>query len=135
MLEAFVAGAGAIFTVATLVSMVLGVIAGIIAAAIPGFTITMAIILTLPLTFAMPPLQGVATMLAVYVGGYTGGLFSAALLGISGERRPRWRRPSTPFRWPAAESRGGRWGSASGHRSSARSSAPSCWSWRHRRWR
>lgn len=84
MFEAFVAGAGAIFTVATLVSMVLGVIAGIIAAAIPGFTITMAIILTLPLTFAMPPLQGVATMLAVYVGGYTGGLFSAALLGIPG---------------------------------------------------
>lgn len=84
MFEAFVAGAGAIFTAATLISMVLGVIAGIIAAAIPGFTITMAIILTLPLTFAMPPLQGVATMLAVYVGGYTGGLFSAALLGIPG---------------------------------------------------
>ena len=36
MLEAFVAGAGALFTAGTLISMVLGVIAGIIAAAIPG---------------------------------------------------------------------------------------------------
>lgn len=84
MLEAFIAGAGALATPMTLLTMTLGVIAGIVAAAIPGFTITMAIILTLPLTFAMPPLQGVATMLAVYVGGFTGGLFSAALLGIPG---------------------------------------------------
>ena len=84
MLEAFIAGAGALATPATLLTMTLGVVAGIVAAAIPGFTITMAIILTLPLTFAMPPLQGVATMLAVYVGGFTGGLFSAALLGIPG---------------------------------------------------
>jgi putative tricarboxylic transport membrane protein len=44
----------------------------------------MAIVLTLPLTFTMPPLQGVATMLAVYIGGYTGGMISAALLGIPG---------------------------------------------------
>lgn len=84
MFEAFLAGGTALFTVATLFTMALGVVAGLIAAAIPGFTITMAIILTLPLTFAMPPLQGVATMLAVYVGGYTGGLLSAALLGIPG---------------------------------------------------
>ena len=61
-----------------------GSIAGIIAAAIPGFTVTMAIVLTLPLTFSMEPLQGIAVMLSVYVGGYTGGLISAALLGIPG---------------------------------------------------
>lgn len=84
MMEAILAGADQIFSISTLLTMLLGAIAGIIAAAIPGFTITMAIILTLPLTFGMPPLQGVATMLAVYVGGYTGGLVSAALLGIPG---------------------------------------------------
>ncbi|MCK2041364.1 tripartite tricarboxylate transporter permease [Chromohalobacter sp. TMW 2.2308] len=73
-----------LFTLPTMATMLLGVVAGVIASAIPGFTITMAIVLTLPLTFTMAPLQGVATMLAVYVGGYSGGLISAALLGIPG---------------------------------------------------
>ncbi|HEY9058685.1 MAG TPA: tripartite tricarboxylate transporter permease [Aurantimonas sp.] len=68
----------------TLLYMAFGSLAGIIAAAIPGFTVTMAIVLTLPLTFTMPPLQGISVMLSVYVGGYTGGLISAALLGIPG---------------------------------------------------
>ncbi len=84
MLDAFLLGADQIFSPYTLLFMLLGSIAGIIAAAIPGFTVTMAIVLTLPLTFAMEPLQGIAVMLAVYVGGYTGGLISAALLGIPG---------------------------------------------------
>ncbi|KAE9625131.1 tripartite tricarboxylate transporter permease [Parasedimentitalea maritima] len=73
-----------IFAVSTLLYMLVGSVAGIIAAAIPGFTVTMAIVLTLPLTFTMEPLQGVAVMLSVYVGGLTGGLISAALLGIPG---------------------------------------------------
>mgnify|MGYP006400187623 FL=1 len=84
MTEALFAGMDQLFTLSTMVTMLLGVVAGVIAAAIPGFTITMAIVLTLPLTFTMDPLQGVATMLAVYVGGYSGGLISAALLGIPG---------------------------------------------------
>lgn len=84
MTEALFAGMDQLFTLSTMATMLLGVVAGVIAAAIPGFTITMAIVLTLPLTFTMDPLQGVATMLAVYVGGYSGGLISAALLGIPG---------------------------------------------------
>jgi putative tricarboxylic transport membrane protein len=64
--------------------MAVGVMGGVITAAIPGFTITMAIILTLPLTYSMTPVQGIATLLAVWVGGGNGGLFSAALLGIPG---------------------------------------------------
>lgn len=83
-MESFLIGAAQIFTLTTLLYMVAGSIAGIIAAAIPGFTVTMAIVLTLPLTFTMEPLQGIAVMLSVYVGGYTGGLISAALLGIPG---------------------------------------------------
>lgn len=84
MLDAFLLGADQIFSASTLLYMLIGSIAGIIAAAIPGFTVTMAIVLTLPLTFAMAPLQGIAVMLSVYVGGYSGGLISAALLGIPG---------------------------------------------------
>lgn len=77
-------GAAEVLSLTTLAMMLAGAIAGIIAAAIPGFTVTMAIVLTLPLTFTMDPLQGISVMLSVYVGGYTGGLISAALLGIPG---------------------------------------------------
>nr|WP_321461339.1 tripartite tricarboxylate transporter permease [uncultured Cohaesibacter sp.] len=83
-MDSFLIGASQIFTFTTLLYMIAGSIAGIVAAAIPGFTVTMAIVLTLPLTFTMEPLQGIAVMLSVYVGGYTGGLISAALLGIPG---------------------------------------------------
>jgi putative tricarboxylic transport membrane protein len=83
-MDAFLLGAATVLSPATLAMMLAGAIAGIIAAAIPGFTVTMAIVLTLPLTFTMDPLQGIAVMLSVYVGGYTGGLISAALLGIPG---------------------------------------------------
>lgn len=84
MLELFLSGAAQILTPWVLLSMAVGTIGGVITAAIPGFTITMAIILTLPLTYAMTPVQGIATLLAVWVGGGNGGLFSAALLGIPG---------------------------------------------------
>ncbi len=84
MLDGFAVGFLEILQLATLVTMFVGVVAGIVASAIPGFTITMAIVLTLPLTFYMPPVQGIATMLGVYVGGLTGGMISAALLGIPG---------------------------------------------------
>jgi len=83
-MDAFLLGASEVLSFSTLIMMFFGAIAGIVAAAIPGFTVTMAIVLTLPLTFALPPLQGVSVMLSVYVGGYTGGLISAALLGIPG---------------------------------------------------
>ncbi|MDJ0932784.1 tripartite tricarboxylate transporter permease [Breoghania sp.] len=83
-MDSFLSGLTQIFTLTTLIYMLAGSIAGIIAAAIPGFTVTMAIVLTLPLTFSMEPLQDIAVMLSVYVGGYTGGLISAALLDIPG---------------------------------------------------
>src|SRR5574341_2672791 len=68
----------------TFLSMSLGIIAGLIGGAIPGVTITMTIILTLPFTFGMDPVQGLATMVGVYVGGEAGGLVSACLIGIPG---------------------------------------------------
>jgi len=44
----------------------------------------MAVILTLPFTFSMPPVQGLATMIGVFVGGLSGGLMSGMLAGIPG---------------------------------------------------
>ncbi len=62
----------------------LGTLAGIIAAAIPGFTILMAVVLVFPFTFAMTPLEGLSTLIGVYVGGFSGGQISGILLGIPG---------------------------------------------------
>ena len=68
----------------TLGLMLVGTLAGILAGAIPGFTIAMGVILTLPFTFGMTAIQGLATMLGVFVGGFSGGLMSCMLTGIPG---------------------------------------------------
>ena len=68
----------------TFLYMVGGTVVGLIGSAIPGITITMTVILVLPFTFGVTPLQGLTTMIGVYVGGSTGGLVTATLLGIPG---------------------------------------------------
>ena len=73
-----------IFATKTLLLMAVGVAGGLIAGAIPGFTIAMAVVLTLPFTFSMPPEQGLATMVSVLVGGLSGGLMAGILTGIPG---------------------------------------------------
>jgi putative tricarboxylic transport membrane protein len=74
----------ALFTFQTMFFMAIGVLAGLMAGAIPGFTITMAVVLTLPFTFGMSSIQGVAVMVCVLVGGLSGGLMSGILTGIPG---------------------------------------------------
>ncbi len=84
MIENILLAAPELFTVATMALMMLGTLVGLLAGAIPGFTIAMAVVLVLPFTFAMSPVQGLATMIAVYVGGLSGGLMSGILTGIPG---------------------------------------------------
>jgi len=84
MLEQLLASTAAIFDPKIFLPMTGGIAAGLIGGAIPGVTITMTIVLVLPFTFGMDPLQGLATMIGVYVGGESGGLVSASLLGIPG---------------------------------------------------
>jgi putative tricarboxylic transport membrane protein len=67
-----------------LVPLFLGTLVGLIGGALPGVTITMTIIIVLPFTFGLDPLQGLATMTGVYVGGSAGGAITAALIGIPG---------------------------------------------------
>jgi putative tricarboxylic transport membrane protein len=67
-----------------LVPLAAGTLAGVIGGALPGVTITMTIIVVLPFTFGLDPLQGLAAMTGVYVGGSAGGLVTAILLGIPG---------------------------------------------------
>src|SRR3972149_1789627 len=73
-----------VITPYNLLLMAIGVLAGLTAGAIPGFTITMAVVLPLPFTFGMQPIEGLSTMIGVYVGALTGGLYACALIGIPG---------------------------------------------------
>ena len=78
------AGASVLLDPLTLGLMAIGTLAGLLAGAIPGFTIAMGVTLTLPFTFGMSPIQGLATMMGVFVGGLSGGLMSGMLTGIPG---------------------------------------------------
>ena len=61
-----------------------GVFLGIIFGSIPGLTAGMAMVLCLPLSFAMTPLNGTALLCGLFIGGISGGLMSAILLKIPG---------------------------------------------------
>jgi putative tricarboxylic transport membrane protein len=75
---------GTILHMQYLVPLVLGTVAGVIGGALPGVTITMTVIMVLPFTFGLDPLQGLAAMTGVYVGGSAGGSITASLIGIPG---------------------------------------------------
>jgi putative tricarboxylic transport membrane protein len=81
---ALAAAGAALVEPTTLLGLVVGVLIGLVGGAIPGITITLTIILVLPFTFGMDTIAGLATMIGVYVGGESGGLVSACLLGIPG---------------------------------------------------
>lgn len=61
-----------------------GTMVGIIFGAIPGMTATMAVAVCLPLTYSLGLENGLALLLGLYVGGISGGLVPAILLGIPG---------------------------------------------------
>ena len=84
VIENVIAAFNELATYHTFFLMMIGVACGLIAGSIPGFTIAMAVVLTLPFTFGMPPVQGIATMVSVLVGGLSGGLMAGILTGIPG---------------------------------------------------
>lgn len=61
-----------------------GVVIGIIFGAVPGLSSTMAMILFLPMSFGMEPMNGTSLLIGLYLGGISGGLISAILLKIPG---------------------------------------------------
>jgi putative tricarboxylic transport membrane protein len=85
MFELLGAGLADIFQVKYLVPLFIGTLIGVVGGALPGITITMTVIVVLPFTFGLEPLQGLACMIGVYVGGETGGLITSCLLGIPGK--------------------------------------------------
>lgn len=68
-----------------LAPLFIGTLVGVVGGALPGITNTMTVIMVLPFTFGLEPLQGLAAMIGVYVGGESGGLITSTLLGIPGK--------------------------------------------------
>ena len=66
------------------VYLIIGVFFGMVFGAIPGLTAALAVTLILPFTYAMVAQNGLTTLIAIYVGGISGGLVSAILLNIPG---------------------------------------------------
>ena len=85
MFELLGSGLVGIFQIKYLVPLFIGTLVGVVGGALPGITITMTVIVVLPFTFGLEPLQGLACMIGVYVGGETGGLITSCLLGIPGK--------------------------------------------------
>ncbi len=84
MLELIGVGFAEVASVGTILLIVAGVTLGIIFGSIPGLSATMAIALCLPLTYGMTPINGMALLIGLYIGGVSGGLVAAILLRIPG---------------------------------------------------
>ena len=69
----------------TILLVAIGTVVGIIFGAIPGLTATMAIVMFLPVTYSMAASEGISMLMALYIGGISGGLISAILLNIPGD--------------------------------------------------
>src|SRR6266508_2377362 len=81
MFELLAAGIVNVLHLKYLLPLFIGTLAGVVGGALPGVTITMTIILVLPFTYGLDPLQGLAAMSGVYVGGSAGELGRAVWLG------------------------------------------------------
>ena len=75
---------GALCTIENFLWANLGVLLGIIIGCIPGLTVTLGIILFLPLTYQMDAITSIVMMLSLYTGGMYGGSISAILINTPG---------------------------------------------------
>ena len=73
------------FTLYNIGLILVGLLIGMVIGCIPGLSVTLGIILMLPLTYSMSdPASAIILMLAVYVGGMYGGSISAVTLNTPG---------------------------------------------------
>jgi putative tricarboxylic transport membrane protein len=84
MLAHLLEASAVIFSPLTFCCIFGGVLLGIVFGIIPGLTATLAVILLIPITYGLDPLSGIAVLIGVYIGGISGGLVSATLLGMPG---------------------------------------------------
>ena len=84
MVDLFSEVAVELFTLQNLLVSVTSIIFGIIIGCIPGLTVTLGVILLLPLTYGVNPITAILALLAIYVGGCYGGSISAILINTPG---------------------------------------------------
>ncbi len=84
MLDMIIGGFGSVMTFEALALMLVGTVLGIIFGVIPGLSAATAVALFLPLTFGMDPIVAIALMMALYIGGSSGGFIAAILVNIPG---------------------------------------------------
>ena len=84
-MENIISALQCILSPATVGLMLIGLTMGIIMGAIPGLGGGIGITLMLPLTFKMDSTTAIAFLMAISVGGISGGYIGSVLLGIPGD--------------------------------------------------
>lgn len=84
MFEGLFSGFQDMLAISNLALIFVGTGLGLLVGALPGLSSPMAIIVLLPITFAMETLPAFALMIGIYVGTKLGGSFSAILLRTPG---------------------------------------------------
>ena len=85
MLDAFLSAGAQLFNPAVVGAMLLGLPLGLVIGLLPGLSGITAFAFLIPFTFGMPPLVGLAFLLAAYAAVSQGGSMTAIILGIPGE--------------------------------------------------
>src|SRR5699024_3254172 len=67
-----------------LILIIIGVIWGLIFGMIPGLTATLAVIVLIPITYSMDTLAAISMLTGVFIGGISGGVVAAVLIGMPG---------------------------------------------------
>lgn len=75
---------GQVLTWQSVLASFVGVALGMIVGALPGLTISLGMVLVLPLTFGFGSLTAMSLMLGLFAAGMTGGSYSAILINIPG---------------------------------------------------
>jgi putative tricarboxylic transport membrane protein len=83
-MEAVFQAVAVIMTGKALLLIIGGVLMGLVFGAIPGLTATLGVALLIPLTFALSPIDAMAALGAIYIGGISGGFISATLINMPG---------------------------------------------------
>lgn len=71
-------------TLTNVLLIIAGVVWGIIFGMIPGLTATLAVVVLIPVTYGLGAVSGISMLIGIYIGGVSGGLVSAILIGMPG---------------------------------------------------